>query len=228
MTKSSPSRSARVARLARSDPAPGSLNSWHQACSPVSTARTYVRFSSSLPCAMMVGATSSDPRPAGGPGTPAAPNSAIATAARSAGRPWPYQAAGQAGAPQPESASSSSQERNDMPGSKWASIQARTCSRRRSGSSIGFTSVGTVRPVCGMHPDTIDIDVDSPGGGCMSASRDGTSGGPLDGVRVLDLSSVVMGPLATQILGDLGADVVTVENRDGDINRTMGPGPYPG
>src|SRR5580693_2282352 len=62
----------------------------------------------------------------------------------------------------------------------------------------------------------------------MSASREGASGGPLDGVRVLDLSSVVMGPLATQILGDLGADVITVENRDGDINRTMGPGPYPG
>ncbi|HJZ29065.1 MAG TPA: CoA transferase [Streptosporangiaceae bacterium] len=65
-------------------------------------------------------------------------------------------------------------------------------------------------------------------GGCMPASRDAASGGPLDGIRVLDLSSVVMGPLATQILGDLGADVITVENRDGDINRVMGPGPYPG
>jgi hypothetical protein len=78
-----------------------------------------------------------------------------------------------------------------------------------------------------MHPDTIDINIDLPGGR-MPASHEAGSGGPLDGIHVLDLSSVVMGPLATQILGDLGADVITVETRDGDINRIMGSGPYPG
>ena len=52
--------------------------------------------------------------------------------------------------------------------------------------------------------------------------------GPLHGVRVLDLTSVVMGPLATQVLGDLGADVVSVEDKAGNTNRAMGPGPQPG
>ncbi|MEZ5280344.1 MAG: CoA transferase [Acidimicrobiales bacterium] len=47
--------------------------------------------------------------------------------------------------------------------------------------------------------------------------------GPLAGVRILDLTSVVMGPLATQILGDMGADVISVEDRSGDTNRSMGP-----
>ena len=46
---------------------------------------------------------------------------------------------------------------------------------------------------------------------------------PLDNVRILDLSSVVMGPFATQLLGDLGADIVKVEPPDGDILRHIAP-----
>jgi len=48
--------------------------------------------------------------------------------------------------------------------------------------------------------------------------------GPLAGFRILDLSSVLMGPYATQLLGDLGADVVKVEAPEGDILRRIGPG----
>ena len=50
---------------------------------------------------------------------------------------------------------------------------------------------------------------------------------PLDGIRVIDLTSVIMGPLATQILADQGADVIAVEDRRGDTNRSMGSGGHP-
>lgn len=52
--------------------------------------------------------------------------------------------------------------------------------------------------------------------------------GPLDGVRILDLTTVGYGPYACQILGDYGAEVVKVESRDGDITRGITPYRNPG
>ncbi|MFH1343968.1 MAG: CoA transferase [Pseudomonadota bacterium] len=48
--------------------------------------------------------------------------------------------------------------------------------------------------------------------------------GPLSGLKVVDLTSVLMGPFATQFMGDFGADVIKVEPLTGDLIRTIGPG----
>lgn len=52
--------------------------------------------------------------------------------------------------------------------------------------------------------------------------------GPLAGMKIIDLSSVVLGPLATQILGDYGADVIKVESLEGDLIRSNGVSRHPG
>jgi crotonobetainyl-CoA:carnitine CoA-transferase CaiB-like acyl-CoA transferase len=58
----------------------------------------------------------------------------------------------------------------------------------------------------------------------MSASEDG---GPLAGVRIIDLTINVLGPVGTQILGDMGAEVIKIEAPGGDPMRQIGPNHEP-
>lgn len=57
----------------------------------------------------------------------------------------------------------------------------------------------------------------------MKTSKERLGRGPCFGYRVIDFSTVISGPFCSQILGDLGADVVKVETPRGDVSRFLGP-----
>ena len=52
--------------------------------------------------------------------------------------------------------------------------------------------------------------------------------GPLAGMKVVELASIVLGPMTGQYLGDMGADVIKVETPEGDLTRSIGPQRSPG
>ncbi len=50
----------------------------------------------------------------------------------------------------------------------------------------------------------------------------------LEGLRIVDITTIILGPYATQILGDLGAEIIKIEALDGDLNRATPPQGAPG
>ena len=56
-----------------------------------------------------------------------------------------------------------------------------------------------------------------------AAASGAAATGPLAGYKVVELASIVLGPMCGQYLGDMGADVIKIEPPEGDLTRALGP-----
>src|SRR5579884_4304228 len=158
-THSSPCNSAVVVRPARSEPAPGSLNSWHHFSSPVSADPRKRARSASGPCARMVGAARPVAVPTAGPTAPKSVISPATSASAQAGRPRPYHCSGHEGTAQPESSRRRRHSTRDSSGSQLAASHARSSWRTASGVAGSLTWGLDYQRRRGLDQDAMDTEL---------------------------------------------------------------------